>query len=95
MSRFKEFIKALLFIVGIAFIGSLCVLFAYRNDAYWTLFISIPLLLLTGIIITIRSTVNIKCNNCGKEIGVTTGGFYSVWYPEKPDKCQWCGHKTV
>ena len=95
MSRIKEYLKALLFIVAIVSIGSLCILFSNYLNAYWTLFITIPLLLLVGFIITVNSTVSIKCNNCGKELGVTTGGFYSVWFPEKPDKCKWCGHKTV
>lgn len=95
MNRVKEYIKALLFISAIVLIGSLCIWFAYYMNAYWTLFITIPLLLLAVFIISIHSTVSIKCNNCGKELGVTTGGFYSVWFPEKPGKCQWCGHKTV
>jgi hypothetical protein len=95
MYKTNELSKAFLFVSALLVVGASLVWLAYFTQAYWSLLISIPLLFLVGFIIAVKSTVSVKCSNCGKEIGVTSGGIWSVWVPVKPERCQWCGNKNV
>jgi hypothetical protein len=95
MYKTNELAKAFVFVIALLAAGASLAWLAYFTHAYWSLFISIPLLFLVGFIIAVKSTVSIRCSNCGKEIGVTSGGIWSVWFPVKPERCQWCGNKSV
>ena len=95
MHKIKELAKAFAFVITLVVVGALFVWLAYFTHAFWSLFVSIPLLFLVGFIIAVKSTVSIRCSNCGKEIGVTSGGLWSVWFPIKPERCQWCGNNIV
>ena len=95
MCRLKELLKAFIAVVIFLAILSLCIWGAVTLDAYWILFILIPLIVLIAITIFIHSITGLKCRNCGKEMGVKTGGLISIWATEKPKKCQWCNHDPV
>ena len=91
MELLKAFIVVITFLVAV----SLSILGAMKLDALWVLFIIVPVIIIIMKITIINSIVSIKCKNCGKELGVRSGGLASIWLAEKPTECQWCGHKNV
>jgi len=95
MTKINELSKAFLLFAAFIVVGGLSVFAAAKLNTFWALFIVIPILVLVTAILIINSIVSIKCSNCGKEVGVRTGGLLSIWDFEKPEKCQWCGHDTV
>jgi len=95
MINIKDLSKAFVFLMVFLLVGGLSVWLSVKFEVYWPLFLIIPILVLIGFILLVNSTVSAKCTNCGKEIGIRSGGLASIWLPEKPDKCQWCGHDAV
>ena len=95
MIRARELLKAFVAVAVFSVILSLCVWVAVMLDAFWVLFILIPVLVMISSLMFIHSISSLKCKRCGKEMGVKTGGLLSIWIAEKPRKCQWCGHEPV
>ena len=95
MSKLKELLKAFIAVAVFLAILLLCVWGAASLDAYWILFILIPIIVLIAFTMFVHSITGMKCKHCGKEMGVRTGGLISIWATEKPKKCQWCDHVPV
>ena len=95
MNKVRELLKAFSFVLTFLVIGALCVWVAVKFDVLWILFVLIPVIVMISILMFVYSISSLKCKNCGKEMGVKTGGLLSVWIAEKPRKCQWCGHEPV